>query len=78
VRAGPVGDGAPERPAQQPVDLEPGAAGQLLQVVVVQATAAGGNQPENLEPEAVVTVGPWGQDLVEFVLGQLHDLPGVG
>jgi hypothetical protein len=40
-----------------------------MHVAVFQATAAGGDQAEDLVAEAIVAVGVGGQDLVEFVPG---------
>ena len=69
VRVGAAGDGAPEHAAQEPVDLECRAAGQLLQVAVAQAAAARGDQPEDLVAKAVVAVLVGGQDLIQLLLG---------
>jgi hypothetical protein len=78
VRAGLVGDGAPEHAAQEPVDLECRTAGQLLQVAVTQAAAAGRDQAEELVAQAVVTALVGGQDLIELPLCQSHDIGRVG
>ena len=77
VRGGAAGDGAAKHAAQQPVNLESRAAGQLLQVVAVQAAAARGDQAEDLTAEAVVAVIVGGQDLVQLPLVQPGDLGGV-
>ena len=52
-------------------------AGQLLQVTAVKATAAGGDQAEDLVAQTVVTISVSGENLIEFALGQVDDPGGM-